>query len=226
MLDADDTLFDYSAAESVALERAFCDAGLRWAPSILESYRRINSAIWREFERGAMSVDEVKLVRFERLLVEVGASVEAEAFSANYLARLGLCAQLVPGALETVELMAQHAHLLMITNGLQDVQRPRLEAADLARFFDAVIISEEVGASKPDAAIFDAAFQAMGHPAKAEVLIVGDSTTSDMPGGSDYGIDTCWVNRHGRCAPEGIRITYEIASIRELPALLGLTAER
>ena len=78
------------------------------------------------------------------------------------------------------------------------------------------MISEEVGASKPDRRVFDAAFSRIGYPRKDSVLIVGDSLTSDMKGGNDYGIDTCWFNRKRQSRSLSVEIQYEISQLREL----------
>ena len=75
--------------------------------------------------------------------------------------------------------------------------------------------SEEVGSAKPSPEIFDTAFARMGHPARGEVLIVGDSLTSDIQGGHDYGIDTCWFNPGGM-AHDGVPSTFEIRRLAEL----------
>jgi FMN phosphatase YigB (HAD superfamily) len=86
--------------------------------------------------------------------------------------------------------------------------------------FAEVIISEEVGAAKPDPAIFDATFERLGHPRRAEVLLVGDSLTSDIAGGRGYGLDTCWFNPTGTARPADATSTYEIRHLNELAGLL------
>ena len=112
--------------------------------------------------------------------------------------------------------------LAIITNGLSAVQRPRFAASSIGHLFDPVIISDELDVAKPDPAIFDAAFERMGGPAKEEVLLVGDSLSSDMRGGVDYGVDTCWYNPRGTPRPSGMSITHQIGELGELPPLLGM----
>ena len=73
-----------------------------------------------------------------------------------------------------------------------------------------------MGAAKPHPAFFDAAFARTGHPSKQDVLVIGDSLTSDMQGGVDYGIDTCWFNPMGEPQPEGLPITFEIRHLRDM----------
>ena len=221
LLDADDTLFDYDRAESVALERAFLEMEIGFESRYLPEYRRINGEIWREFERGAIAQADLKSERFRRLFEALGLDADPAAFSAVYLSKLAEGHFLIDGAEEVVKELRGSVGLLLITNGLAGVQRPRLAASAIRGCFDGVVISEEIGVSKPDGRIFNHAFELMGGPPKDHVLMVGDSLTSDMRGGSDYGIDTCWVNPTGKPRPEGIRITYEIARIAELPQIIG-----
>ena len=216
MLDADDTLFDYDRAEALALQKALEETGLGFDGRYLQEYRRINGVIWREFERGAISQGALKAERFRRLFEAIGLQADPNAFSADYLSRLAEGHCLIDGAEQVVKTLYGRVGLLLITNGLADVQRPRLAASAIDGCFDGVVISEEVGVSKPDGRIFDHAFALMGNPPKKEVLMVGDSLTSDMRGGSDYGIDTCWVNPTGLSPTPDVAIRYEIRHIREL----------
>jgi putative hydrolase of the HAD superfamily len=133
-----------------------------------------------------------------------------------YLANLAQGTYLLDGAEEVVQALHGQVGLLVITNGLKEVQRPRLANSAIAAYIDAVVISDEVGFSKPDPRIFDIAFQKMDHPAKEEVLMVGDSLTSDMPGGIAYGIDTCWYNPDQRPRPPELDICYEIQRLVDL----------
>ena len=118
------------------------------------------------------------------------------------------------GALELVAALDGRVGLMILTNGLKDVQRSRFRQSAIGRYFKDIIISEEVGFAKPDGRIFDVAFEEMGWPKKREVLIVGDSLTSDMQGGLDYGIDTCWFNPWKRPNTLGRALMYEIDQLR------------
>ncbi|MCA9932829.1 MAG: HAD-IA family hydrolase, partial [Anaerolineales bacterium] len=109
--------------------------------------------------------------------------------------------------------------IAIITNGIAAVQRPRMARSPLQPFVEAFIISEEVGVAKPDPAIFDVAFAQMGEPQRTAVLIIGDSLSSDMQGGLNYGIDTCWYNPHGHTG--SLPVTYEIRQLADLPRILN-----
>ena len=220
LIDADDTLFDYEMAEADALMAAFADLGLALQPTHAEAYRQINAALWEAFERGEIAQKVLRLERFRRLFDAFGLGVNVEAFSACYLERLGQAGHLLPGAAALLEALSGKIGLALITNGIAAVQRSRLVRSGLERYFDVVIISEEVGAAKPDAAIFDAAFAAMGYPSKATVLMVGDSLTSDITGGIAYGLNTCWFNPQAKPRPVGLHLRYEIRRLDEILDLI------
>ena len=115
-----------------------------------------------------------------------------------------------------LELLQPRVALALISNGLSEVKRPQIERFGFDRIFDAIVISAEVGAAKPSREIFDIAFDLLGKPPKESALMVGDSLTSDIKGGADYGIATCWYNPNGEVAGPDDRITHEIASLKEL----------
>lgn len=222
LLDADGTLFDYDQAERYALERTLADFDLSFDEATIADYRRINSALWLDFEAGNVEADRLKVLRFERLLAAMNAGVvDPAAFSTAYLNHLGECAALVDGAARVVRALHARARLAMITNGLKEVQRSRLAKSRLEPFFEAVIISDEIGVAKPDPGIFDVAFLRMGEPDRSEVLIVGDSLTSDMKGGVDYGIDTCWFNPGHAARDPQIETSYEIDTLKDLLAIVA-----
>jgi 2-haloacid dehalogenase len=221
MFDADGTLFDYDKAEATALRRTFREVGCRYDPAFHGAYRQINAELWLEFERGGISQGRLRIERFERLFKAFDIGCDTQTFSACYLRNLAKGADLVDGAEEVIKALAKKVGLLLITNGLAEVQRPRFARSALQTYFADVVISEEVGAAKPRQEIFDVAFQRMGSPAKNEVLIVGDSLTSDMKGGSDYGIDTCWFNPAQRSHDGATPIRYEIRNLAEVLSLVG-----
>jgi len=210
LLDVDNTLFDYDRAEAVALEQSLREVGMRSTPVCVEEYRRINAQLWKEYERGKIDRDRLRVRRFELTFEALHLEADAEAFSARYLEHLGRCAYLIEGAEATVKALAQRVGLVLITNGFARVQRARLGRSPLQGLFRAVIVSEEVGAAKPDPRIFDAAFAAMGNPPKAEVLMVGDGLSSDIAGANGYGVDACWYNPAHAPLPPGMNVRYRI----------------
>ncbi len=220
LFDADNTLFDFDRSAAEALRQTVEAHGNRFDPGHVASYATINHRYWQAFERGEIDQARLRVDRFEEFLRESGMldTVPGE-FSVDYEQNLGRGSHLLGGALEILEKLQPHVELALITNGLMDVQRPRLAGSPIAAFFREILISEEVGAAKPDPEIFAIAFQRMGSPALSEVLMVGDSLSSDMKGGSDFGIDTCWFNPKGNTRDRAVSVTYEIQSLDELAAI-------
>ena len=220
MFDADNTLFDYEAAERQALARSFEQAELPYGPDVLVRYQQINAQLWRDFEDGKTTVERVKVDRFAQLLSTLpGAGLPAPAdFSARYLLNLGDCTHLIPDAEFVLQQVGRRAHLALITNGLATVQRSRLAKSGLADHFEAVIISEEIGVAKPDPRYFDVAFDQ-----KERALVIGDSLTSDMRGANLYGVDGCWFNPDGRLRDPDVEVRYEIRRLRDLLDLIADT---
>jgi 2-haloacid dehalogenase len=214
LFDADDTLFDYPRAEAKALAWTFEEVGLSYLPEYLPVYHKYNRQVWQAFEEGRLGSLELRTKRFALLFDEVGIDLDAGKFSPRYLKNLARGSDLLPGAAETLEAVSKGHHIGLVTNGLADVQRPRLEKSSIHPFIEKVFISEEMGAAKPEPAYFDIAFKEMGHPSKNEVLIIGDSLTSDMAGGIRYGIDTCWFNPTHKTTD--LAVTYQIESLPEL----------
>ena len=220
LFDADGTLFDYQKAEASALERAFAAVGEHFNPTYLHIYRQINDHVWQEFERGQITAEQLRIRRFESLFQAIQLPILPHVFSTLYLQHLATGTDLIEGAHEVLSALHRTYQLAIITNGLRDVQRPRLAQSTIGRYFAELIISEEVGAVKPDPAIFAAAFARLGNPQRADVLLIGDSLTSDIQGGQNYGLDTCWFNPTRQPHTPGLTSTYEIQHLAELKQLL------
>ena len=221
LFDADGTLFDYDKAEAYALRTTFREFGLEYEPDYLDVYRPINAQIWRDFEKGLISAESVKADRFQQLFDAIGVERDAQSFSTRYLENLGDSAELIEGAENLIRRLHGRVGLMLITNGLQEVQRSRLARSAIADYFAGMVISEEVGSAKPHRDIFDAAFARMGGPRKEDVLLIGDSLTADIRGANDYGIDACWYNPAGRTPGSDLRISYEISRLQELLNILA-----
>ena len=222
LFDADGTLFDYDAAEAQALAATFREVRVEEPAEALEIYRRVNSTLWLEFERGTTSQARLKVERFELLFEATGITADPQLFSPLYLEHLSRRTDLIDGAETVISNLAERARMLLITNGIAAVQRPRFSSSTIHHLFDGFVISEEVGAAKPAPEIFESAFREMNHPGRADVLMIGDSLTSDIKGGNDFGIDTCWFNPAGMPADPEIEPTYQITSLRELLTITDL----
>lgn len=218
--DADGTLFDYNRAEATAFRNAFNSLQFPFEETYLDTYQKINRELWKALERHEITPAILRLRRFELLLEALQLTGSADDLNLAYVEQLGLCTDLIDGAYETLQALSSKSRIAIVTNGLEAVQRSRLRHSTIHPMISELIISEEVGAAKPHTAFFDAAFARTGHPQKSDVLIIGDSLTSDMQGGVEYGIDTCWYNPDGELNPKGLSITYEIRDLMELREII------
>lgn len=220
LFDADGTLFDFDQAETAALVGTFRAFDLQYQPDFARVYREINGQIWRDFELGLIDQDLIRTSRFARLFQSLDLNANPESFSRKYLENLARGTYLIDGAEEVLRQLRPYFDLAIITNGLKDVQRPRFARSPIGEYFHVLVISEEVGAAKPDPAIFEAAFDLIGHPSRKDVLMIGDSLTSDIAGGLGYGIDTCWFNPSNLEPDPNLVVQYEISDLRQLLDIL------
>ncbi len=223
LFDADDTLFDYNKAESSALNKTFEEKGLCCTEACHSGYRKINFRLFSELEKGLISSGILRVKRFELLFREFDIHLSAEEFSKRYLHNLADNSILIEGVLPVIRKLSPFYRMLIVTNGIADVQRPRLERSEIIKYFEGIMISEEIGYAKPASEFFDAVFKRMDNPSKKDVMIIGDSLTSDMAGGINYGIDTCWFNLNSIKNENNLKITHEINEPGELLEILGCT---
>jgi len=226
LLDLDGTVLDYDRAEEEAVLRTLVGAGLPADGDMVARYRQVNARHWSALERGATTAARLRTERWAELLAgtvpDRADDVDLVALASAYVANLAAGAYLLPDASEVVAELAVTHRIAYITNGLADVQRPRMAASALAGLGEVLIISDEVGAAKPDAAIFAAALSAMGEPDPSGVTMVGDSLSADIAGGRAVGFTTVWVAPSEQPDPTdpALRPDHRIAAIGELPGVL------
>ena len=221
LLDLDHTLFDTEASELAAFEKTMVAAGVHDSQRYLAAYQEINLELWAAVERGEVSPNVIRTGRFERLVAEQGLDADPQKMADDFVAGLGAYGELYDGAHEILQHLNENASLAMVTNGLGEVQRTRIERLGLGDYFDAVAISAELGAAKPAVEIFDFVFQALGSPSKKSAVMVGDNLSADIRGGVNYGIATCWYNPHGHPSNGADHSDHEIEDLKELRGLLA-----
>ena len=219
-LDLDDTILDFHKAEQVALAKTFRDFGIDPTQYVLDRYHVINKWHWEQLELGRMTRAEVQTGRFRMLFDELGVTGDPSAVTAKYMENLSIGHYFLPGAEETVELLSKKYRLFLASNGTASVQKGRMTSANLYRFFEQVFVSEEIGHNKPSKAYFETAFSRIPDFDPAKALMVGDSLSSDIKGGINAGIRTCWVNPNHAAGNSEIVPDYEIEMLRDLPDLL------
>lgn len=219
-LDLDDTILDFHKAEHLALGKTFRGFGLEPTETAMARYSQINKAHWERLERKELTREEVLVGRFAVLFGEYGIQVDPVLCARTYEHNLSIGHYFLPGAREAVERLSKKYKLYLASNGTAKVQAGRLESANISHYFEEIFISQEIGANKPDIKYFEGCFAKIPDFDVNKSMMVGDSLTSDILGGWQAGMLTCWVNPNGKPAREDIQPDYEIRALQELEALL------
>ena len=202
-LDLDNTILDFTKAESIAIRRTMSVYGLEPTDALARRYSAVNDRHWKALERGELTRDQVVVGRFAAFFGEQGIAVDAAAVAKTYETLLSQGHYFLPGAEEAVkEKLYDKYKLYLASNGTAVVQKGRMTSADLYPYFEESFVSQELGHNKPSLEYFQAAFARIPGFDPNECLMVGDSLTSDILGGKNAGLRTVWVNPHHKTAPE------------------------
>jgi len=221
LFDADGTLFDFEKCEADALNNTLNSFNISSANNDLTAlFKKVNYKIWEEFENNLISADNLKVERFIRYFDLLNVDTDPVDFSAQYLINLSKGTYLLPGAYELLKSISADFKIVIVTNGLTSVQRPRFENSAIKSFVDSYVISEEFGIPKPNSEIFEYALSKAEHPDKSTTLMIGDKLSSDIKGGRDFGVDTCWYNPQQQTNSTDIKPDYEIKSLSEVKQII------
>ena len=221
LFDADNTLLNFDAAENKALAETLVNYGIEPDAETVQTYRTINEELWRQLEKGQIRREKLFGERFSRFLKAINAAGDGVEMNRCYLEQLSTHPDLMSAeVLDVLRELSEVATLAIVSNGAQKVQTRRLAESGVMDFMEDVFISEKMGCEKPNARIFDAALRALGVENREHVLMVGDSLSSDVQGGVNAGLDTCWYNPNHAENPGKVVPTYEISSLEELYPLV------
>ncbi|MDF2690994.1 MAG: HAD-superfamily hydrolase, subfamily variant 1 [Gammaproteobacteria bacterium] len=216
LFDADDTLFNFDAFSG--LQMMFSCFGVNFTEQDYQNYQMLNKPLWVEYQNGSITAQQLQNRRFDSWANKLQVSTQ-QLNSAFLSAMAEVCAPL-EGAVSLLNNLKGKVRLGIITNGFTELQQVRLERTGLKAYFDILVISEQIGLAKPHPGIFDHALSMMGNPNKEKVLMVGDNPDSDILGGINAGLHTCWLNANNKSSPEGITAHYQVSSLTELESLL------
>ena len=220
LLDLDDTILDFHKAEHIALSATLREIGIEPTEAVLKRYSEINRAHWKRLELGELTRPEVLHGRFTQLFMELG--VDGNCYEAQriYEWKLGTGHYFLAGGQELLDTLYEKYDLYLASNGTDIVQTRRIASANIEHYFKDLFISQRLGYDKPMKQFFDLAFARIENFNPDEAIIIGDSLTSDIKGGINAGIRTCWFNLHGIKNESGIIPDYEVTTLKEIPALL------
>ena len=215
--DVDDTLLDFPYSQSYALTKCFHSIGREVTGEMITRYAQINDSYWKRLELGEITKAELLTGRFITLFQEYGIqNVDVEAFRTEYQEGLGSVYRYKDNSLEVCRTLKGRVAQYVVTNGVAATQRKKLKLAGFLDIMDGVFISEEIGAPKPDRAFFDFCIKAVKEQDRSRILIVGDSLSSDIKGGIQAGIATCWYRQEGTPNAVCYKPDYEISNLQEL----------
>lgn len=218
--DLDDTLLDFHKAEAWALRQALRRSGIEPTDAIAARYSEINQRQWELLEEKKLTREQVLIRRFQLLFQELGVNASCEDTQQCYENMLAKGHDFMPGAPELLETLKGDYQLYLVSNGTAVVQDCRLRDSGIEKYFQGIFISERVGVDKPQKEFFDRSFAAIPDFDPSQAMIIGDSLTSDMRGGINAGITTCWYNPKHKPRRADIPVDYEIEDLLELPRLL------
>jgi len=217
LFDADDTLFDFPRAAARAFEIMCRTHDIPNTPEVYRLYHEINKVLWAAFDKGEVTKEFVTLERYVRFLQALKLPRDPDQCNQTYLTALGESVFPLPYAEEVCRTLAKQGHqLYIVTNAVASVQRNRLRRCSFGHLFQGAFISEEAGAAKPDRRYYDYVRSCIPQIDTENVLLIGDSLSTDIQGANNAGLPCCWFNPKGTARPESLRIDYEIHDLREL----------
>ena len=216
LFDLDNTILDFDKAMIYAFKKTIEDFEIPKNENHLAIYNKINKACWADLEKGIITQDELRSLRMKRFLEKIKSDVSPTLFTDRYHFNLSNKIFYMEDAEALIKKWSVEHQLALVTNGFKEIQRGRLKVGDLEKYFQHIIISDEIGFAKPHKGFFDFVFKKINFPKKEKVLIIGDSLSSDILGGNNYGIHTCWLNLKDKVAPENNIPTYEIKRLKDL----------
>lgn len=221
LLDLDDTILDFHRAEAEAVSKTFLRLGIEPSEEIVRRYSEVNASHWRMLERGEITRPQVLTGRFRQLFSEIGADCDPEQTQQIYEAYLSQGHYFIPGAEQLLEDLYGNYLLYLVSNGNAAVQEGRLKSAGISHYFEEIFISELIGADKPSKTYFDRCFTKIPDFDPRKAILIGDSPTSDILGGINAGVKTCWFNPQHRPPHPEICADFELDHLCQVPLLLS-----
>jgi len=222
LFDLDNTLLNFDKSSEEAFHHLITNhSDLDSHPDLYKEYSKVNHELWEMREQGLITAAALKEKRWALFFEKVKLKgLEAEEANRLYFEHIASSVHFVPFAKELLDALKAHFRLILVTNGLSEVQRPRLANAGLTEYFEHIIISDEISCAKPQQAFFDYSHTKMNFPDKERVLVIGDTLKSDIRGARAFGYKTCWFNHDGLLNEGSDQPDFEIRKLEELLAFV------
>lgn len=222
LVDADDTLFDFTACCRNALRRAMESCGFVYREGYHLQYLEINNAQWKLLERGEITRADLFANRFVLFLERVGERADnAAALNRAYVSALSKECVSIDGAEGFLSALSGMGRVYIVTNGAAFIQKGRFAKSGFEKYLSGVFISEMAGAYKPAIKFYEYVAARIPDFDKEKTLLIGDSLTSDMALAAAAGLDAVWFNPQNKPLPAGAHPTFVAASYAEVLAAAG-----
>lgn len=219
LADNDNTLMDFDAAERKALTNALAAYGHPCDDEVFATYHHINKLLWEALERGETTQAKLKVERFAQLIAHYGwDDIDPAQLAVTFQNDLATHADLIPGTMDFLRAVKPHMKIALVSNGVSFTQRNRLSVCEFTPLLDAVVISEEIGVSKPNPLMVEKALDILGCTDKREAVFLGDSHSADIAAACNAGIDSIWLTRKGKGQSD--KATYIVESLEEAAEVL------
>lgn len=215
LLDIDDTILDFKECEKNAILKTMTKYGVCPNDELINNYSMINKNLWELFEKKEITKSELLIKRFELFFKPLGVVSDFKQINETYLNYLSNEVIFVKDAKKFCEKLKSKYNVYVVTNAVKKTQEKRLLKAEILKYFDGVFVSEDIGYQKPDYKFFEHIYNKIDKPKKNEIIILGDSKTSDIQGGINFEIATCWFNKNDRDEYPNIKPNYEIKNLMD-----------
>ncbi|MBT8231334.1 MAG: noncanonical pyrimidine nucleotidase, YjjG family [Saprospiraceae bacterium] len=220
LFDLDNTILDFDKSSKEAFKSLInhIDNSLD-AHNLYPIYHEINLEYWEKREAGKISHTELKWKRWHDFFDAHAIDFDPHHSNDLYFEGIKENPFFVDHA-DTLLNEIQDHEMMIITNGLSEVQRPRIEAKRLQDFFEHIVISDEINVAKPQSGFFEHCHDLIDNHQKDRVLVIGDTLKSDILGGNNFGFKTCWYNHYDKPNNSGIEPDFSIHSIKDLKEII------
>lgn len=197
LLDVDETILNFRKAEKEGLREVFEKNGVKISSRLLNTYKATNHELWQRIEKGTFAKADLEKTRFSETFRRLGLPSDiGPKCGHDFTITLSQKGYYLPYAKKMVTEMAKEYDLAIVTNGFKVIQEGRLKDCGLDRIISKVFISEEIGYEKPDRRLFEFVINRLKTNDLHQILMIGDSLTSDIKGAQNSGITPFWISKH------------------------------
>ncbi len=220
LLDLDNTLIDFNECARHSIINIFEKLGFEYTPRVFETFIEENVKIWKRLEKGEITKPELRANRWNIILKRLGIDYDGTIIEEDFEKGVSMGAYPIEGAYELLDYLSPKYRLFIVSNGFRFVQENRLKIGSFEKYFEDIFVSEDIGIPKPAKEFFDYCFDKLGNPKKEDTILIGDSLSADIMGGTSYGIDTIWFNKNNDAYPHSIKPTYTVSHLKEIENIL------